>query len=104
MHKLNRHTNTQSGRGSVSGSHSLSYLQISHFKRPDLLFGFHFPRFNQAAHVTRRHQGRVVAEHGARHRVFVTCGGKGKHTFEDLFLNLSQLKAEKHNTVYVLAA
>lgn len=50
-----------------------SYLQISHLEGPDLLFGFHFPNFNHAAHVARSHQGGVVAEHGARHGVFVTC-------------------------------
>lgn len=94
MHKLNRRTNTRSGWGSVSGLHS--YLKISHFEWPDLLFGFHFPRFNHAAHVTRRHQGRVVAEHGARHGVFVTCGDKEKKYFWrfhtgvlDLFTSLS---------------
>lgn len=52
------------------------YLQISHFEGPDLLFGLHFPNLNHAAHIARGHQGGVVAEHSARHRVFVACGGK----------------------------
>lgn len=54
--------------------HTSPYRQVTHFEGPDLLFAFHFPNLYQAAHVAQRHQGRVVAEHGARHRVFVSCG------------------------------
>lgn len=78
MHRLNRQTNNtfRLMQHFWIKTHWSSYLQISYFEGPDLLFVFNFPDFNQAAHVTCRHQGGVMAEHGTRHRVFVTCRDK----------------------------
>lgn len=75
MHKLNAHTQThiQADAAVLGFKHTFSlYLQIAHFEGPDLLFGFHPPNFNHAAHVARGDQRGVMAEHGTCHRVFVT--------------------------------
>lgn len=92
MLRLNRHTNNKLRLIWLQQTRSRAaafYLQISYIEGPDLLFVLNLPDLDQPAHVARRHQGGVVAEHGTRDGVFVACGDALKRAGTHLSENTS---------------